>query len=184
MENPNAMNVEGDTVVKVPDSIEGQQTLSNIEVPAIDPEAPYGRKVDGTPMKKRGRKTGSVEGEQFARLDSVTRAPPKPQQSQTTTPIAPIAVDYDALSRLAATLWFEVPQPLFGSDWAPTGKDEANGIALAFKRYFIAQGITEINPTLALMLSLGSYTLARANKPSFKQRFTGLWSWIKSKTKL
>jgi len=184
MENP---------VDEIPESGESIPKVENFELtgqsaseaaPPVDPEAPYGRsKIDGRPLKKRGRPSKEDAPSQRERLESVTRAPPKPQLPPSTPAPPPIVIDYDALARLAATLWFEVPQPIFGRDWAPADKDEANTIAAAFRRYFISAGITDIPPGIALALSLGSYTIARVNKPTVKERLMGMFEWIRSKTK-
>ena len=155
----------------------------------IDLEAPYGRKIDGTPMKKRGRpRTGETpaEGEPAgidsatrARLDSVSRAGPRKPKVEPIIMPAPIVVDYDASAQVAATLWFAVGELILGSDWAPE-KNEPQIIKGAFKTYFVANGIGDIPPGIALALALGGYAAVRAQKPTVSERIGKVTAWIKN----
>jgi len=152
----------------------------------IDPEAPYGRKADGTPRAKPGRKSAGAA--QRERLESVTPAPPRVDKPRAIAPPAPVApppsipVDYTGLGRTAANLWFNVGQIPFGEDWAPnTEAKEHEIVAGAFRDYFKAKNVSEIDPTVSLCLVLGSYTLARVTKPTIKSRIAGAWVWLKSK---
>jgi hypothetical protein len=151
-----------------------------------DPEAPYGRKADGTPRAKPGRKSAGAA--QRERLESVTPAPPRVDRPRTIAPPAPVAappaipVDYTGLGRTAANLWFNVGQIPFGEDWAPNVEAKEHEIvAGAFRDYFKAKNVSEIDPTVGLCLVLGSYTLARVTKPTIKQRIAGAWAWARSK---
>lgn len=147
-----------------------------------DELAPYGRRADGTPRQKPGRKSASAQTD--ARLESVTPAPPRVTRAIPMAAPAPIAVsvDYKALGETAATLWFNVPQPLLGEEWGPNDS-EPRLIADAFTRYFKATGVNDIPPGMALVLVLTSYTMARMTKPTIKDRFVMGWKWISSKIK-
>ena len=145
-----------------------------------DSLAPYGRNKDGTPAKKRGRKIASGD-DLFQRLDSVTPAPPRKNASSTMPNAAAIAIDYRSLANTATGLWFGVPQMLFGEDWKPEPAEEPV-VAKAFHDYLKAKNIVDIDPTLALCLVLGSYTIARVNKPTVKSRLQSMFGWMKAKT--
>lgn len=147
-----------------------------------DPEAPYGRKADGTPRAKPGRKKAADEA--AARLESVTPAPPRVTKAVPIAAPAPIAasVDYKALGETAATLWFNVPQPLLGEEWGPN-EGEPRLIADAFSRYFKSTGVSDIPPGMALALVLTSYTMARLTKPTIKDRFVMGFKWLMSRVK-
>jgi len=190
-EDPNTPNVEDDTnksvetegpIIPTAEELTQSALLQNVNasIEGVDPDAPFGRKKDGTPAKKRGRHSGSAQVDQFARLDSVSPTAPRQARSVPTTQAPAIAVDYRALGETAANLWFNVPQIIFGEDWAPES-NEVQPVAKGFTDYFKANGVTEINPTIALLLVLGSYSVVRINKPTVKDRLSKGFQWIKSK---
>ena len=149
-----------------------------------DPEAPLGRNKDGTPTKKRGRKKPGEEGyngDLFDRLDSVTQTTERSQSRPAMVTPQAIAANYRQLGETAANLWFNVPQILLGEDWKPEPA-EVPMVAKGFQDYFKAKGVTELDPTLSLALILGTYTLARVNKPSVQTRLQSLMTWAKGKT--
>ena len=145
----------------------------------VDPEAPYGRKKDGTPAKKRGRAAGT-QSDLFERLDSVTQSTARPRPVPSNPPIAPIVADYRAVGQMAANLWFNVPQTIFGEDWSPE-PNEIPLVAKGFTDYFQAKGISQISPELSLGLILLGYTAGKLTKPTVKSRFSKVAEWIKSK---
>lgn len=147
-------------------------------VAPADPLAPHGRKVDGTPAAKRGPKPKT---EQFERLDSVTRAAPRVQRQVTIAAPPVIAVDYDALSAMAANLWFNAPQIFLGDEWAPDTEDgEHTIVRKGFRDYFVAKGVTSIDPTIGLAIVLGSYALKRATRPKIQSKLSRGISWAKN----
>lgn len=179
--------VAGDAPPPVLTTVEPAEPVAPAD--EIDPAAPYGRKADGTPKAKPGRKsaseqTGEEERATHARVESVTQAPPRVKRAPTIAPAPSVAVDYQALGRTAANLWFNVGQIPFGDDWAPnTAQGEHEIVAGGFRDYFKAKNVTEIDPTVSLCLILGSYALARVNKPTVKERIKGAWLWVKTKIK-
>lgn len=187
MENPNQPIVEDDTTPKQGETIAPVETVvSENEPPETGTiDAPYGFRKDGTPAKKRGRKPAGdagIPGETRERLESVTQAPPRRQSPPPTPQAAPIAVDYDALGKVAATLWFGTGEVLLGSEWAPeTG--EPMMIAGAFSKYFQASGINDIPPGAQLALILGSYALKRTTRPTIKSKLSGAMQWLKNRFK-
>lgn len=154
--------------------------------PADDIEAPYGRKADGTPRAKPGRKGGGdgKRDAQRSRLNSVSQAGPRPPSPPPINTPAVISADYEQLGKTAATLFFGCGEMVFGNDWAPTSADEAHSVAFAFRDYFKAKQIEQIDPTVGLMLILGSYTAVRITKPTVKSRLMGAFSWLKSNLRI
>lgn len=156
----------------------------------VDPEAPFGRRKDGSPAAKRGRKPkGEAERE---RLLSVGAAPPRPAPAPVPVSMpAPsaIAVNYRALGRTYASLWFSVGELVFGGEWAPNPPDpkvpgdrgEAELIAHTFEEWARAKNQTALDPTVALVVTLGSYALGRLTRPTIRQRITGAYEWVKEK---
>ena len=138
----------------------------------------------GEPVVKRGRGRPRKDGTQ--RLDSVTQAPPRAPSSIAPAPIAP--VNYDALGKIAANLWFNVGELFLGDEWRPE-PDEPPIVKDAFKDYFQSAGITTIPPLWGLCLILFSYASKRVTRPTIKtrlyvakNRLYGVYEWLKSKT--
>lgn len=155
------------------------------DAPEGDPEAPYGRKADGTPRAKPGRKSATAQTDEEgavrrAKLESVTPAPPRTPKAPSMAPIVP--VDYKALGQVAANLWFNVGQLPFGPEWAPDiAEGEHEIVAGAFRDYFKAKNVTQIDPTVGLVIVLGGYALKRAARPTIKEKISAGWTWLKSK---
>lgn len=148
----------------------------------VDADAPYGRNKDGSPAKKRGRKT-LTGGDLFERLDSVT---PSTQSQAHRLPSGSkpvIVTDYRPVANLATGLWIGIPQIFFGEDWKPENEGQEKVIAEAFHSYFRAKGIAEMSPEIGLYLALGSYTIVRINKPTVKSRLESGVAWLKSRFK-
>lgn len=167
-----------------PDNEPGDDPGPVIPSTSIDPEAPYGRKKDGTPAKRRGAKP---KAEQAERLNSVTPAPALPQGNFGVRPpqkampvLAAVATDYQAMGHTAANLWFNVGEMLFGEDWRPT-EPEVRPIGVAFTDYFRAKEVKQFDPGIILLIALGSYSIARANKPTVRSKLAGLTQWLKNK---
>lgn len=193
VKDPNELNVENDLPVTDAPVIQSQiepvipaaEELNSTPAPSVmndpgpDLDAPYGRNKDGSPAKKRGRK-GGTQDDLFERLDSVTPNPPRPQKIAQSASPAVIVADYQAIAETAANLFFNVPQMLFGEDWEPE-KHEVPPVVKGFKDYVSSKGITQLDPTLALCLILGSYTVGKINKPTVRTRFQSITDWIKSK---
>lgn len=185
MQDPNELIVENDVptiapvevpIIPTAEELAPLTPAFNDAAPEIDPDAPYGRKADGTPAKKRGRKSPNESGDLFDRLDSVTQSTLRPQREKPIPTVQTIATDYRPVANLAAGLWFGVPQVFLGEDWKPE-KDDEPLIAKAFHDYFKAKGIAEIDPGVALLLVLGSYTAVRVNRPTIKERVS---KWFQS----
>jgi len=144
------------------------------------PQAPAENEVptDDTP-RKRGRPS---KADIAARLNGVTPPPPKPAPFIAPAPAAVIAVDYNAMGIIAASMWFGVGELALGSDWAPDN-DEKMPIKDAFAAYFKSIGATDIPPGWVLFSALTIYTVKRIDRPTIKTRIFGAFSWVKSKFK-
>jgi preprotein translocase subunit Sec61beta len=176
-------------IVPTQDELTPEQKPPINNVNPID--APYGLNKDGTPAKKRGRKP-ATESETAAlhdKLDSVTPARPLPRANAAakgSQPVMPpsqsIVTDYRVMGETAANLWFNVGTAALGDDWKPEG-NEPKLIAGAFTDYFRSKEIKVIDPTIVLVIALGSYTVSRVNKPTVKTKLGGFVAWLKSKAK-
>lgn len=174
--------IEKEPVIPTLDELNPPKTVEfNDAANGVDPDAPYGRNKDGTPAKKRGRKSGTT-GDLFDRLDSVTESTQRRQTFQQSVKSTSIALDYRPIASFATGLWFGIPQMFFGDDWKPESADEPI-IAKAFYDYFKAKGIAEVSPELGLVLALSSYTIVRVNKPTVKSRLSSWFAWAKSKAR-
>ena len=141
-------------------------------------ETPESIVTDNLP-RKRGRPS---KADVAARLNGTTPIPPKivPPVAQAIAPAK--IVDFESLGRVAANLWFVSGELLLGEDWIPA-QEEIPLVKNAFRDYFREAGITHISPAWALGITLGSYSLARAQKPSIKSRIARGLEWLKTKLK-
>jgi hypothetical protein len=171
--NPTAVADPGANQTPTPDA----GPAPPIESALPTDEAPYGRNLDGTPAKKRGRKKA---GETAERLDSVSPAGPRPP-ARSAIPAAPvIPVDYQGLGNMAANLFFNVGVLGLGEAFVP---DNTEGplVAGAFRDYFKHKAITAIDPGYALAIVLFSYCAKRTTEPTIKSRVAGGLAWVRAK---
>ena len=126
--------------------------------------------------RKRGRPS---KADNAARLNGVTMAPEKALPRQPLVSQA-VFVDYEALGKMAANLWFNSGELILGSDWQPL-EGEPVVVKNAFRDYFKEAGIQNISPAWGLGIVLFTYSAARVSKPTVKSRVIGGWLWIKSK---
>jgi hypothetical protein len=156
-----------------------------VVAPTDQPAMPGGEAPSEGGKRARGRPRKVIdEGmspEQRAALSSVTPAPPRPIPKATP---AKRMVDYTSLGNVAANLWFNIGVMILGKEWEPdAGAGEPAIVAGAFKDYFQSKNISEIDPTVSLCLVLGSYTLARLNKPTIQSRIKGAFTWVRDRVK-
>lgn len=124
---------------------------------------------DGRLKKKRGRKPGSVNATVFRTVEH--------------TPEYKAA---DTAARSATETIFILGQMIGGEEWQPiidseTGYNEPATIQASFRQYFLAKGITDFPPGVALSIALACYALPRLRKPQTQNRLMKFVGWIKSK---
>jgi hypothetical protein len=167
----------------------GFPTPSGNQSEERDPEAPYGRKPDGTPRGKPGRKPASWAGDDPAkreRLASVTQAAPRaPSEPALSvghhTQVARL-VDYKGMGKACAALFVGTGCMILGEDFKPESRDEFNGVAESFAVWCEAEEITKISPSVALCVTLLGYTAGKLEKPTVKTKAQLFLSWLKAKT--
>jgi hypothetical protein len=192
--SPNSETIEGDATI-VPDNGGSAAPLDPPadppadDAPEYDHEAPWGRKADGTPRRKPGRRGAGETGPDPATVDRLNsvgspppRRPPPPRtENQPHTP-PPIVVDYDNLGKIAATVFFNGGVAIFGKDWEPSFENkEPEQIASAFSKYFESVQMVDISPGWALAITLGMYGVRRMDKPTIRDRLKGAIIWAKSR---
>jgi hypothetical protein len=195
--SPNELAVENDVVVPLaevpsqadtPSANDEGSTLSQVTPidtdyrepgnDESDPEAPWGRKADGTPKGKPGRPR--KDETQRERLDSVKQAPPRKPKPTPTASTPPIVMDYEGAAVTAANAFFGVGQVIFGNDWEPdVTAGEHLLVKKSFRDYFESEQIGKIPPAMALMLTLGAYGAVRVTKPSVQSRLQKFVAWVK-----
>jgi hypothetical protein len=154
-----------------------------------DPEAPFGRRVDGTPAKKRGRRPASVSDEsdkQRQKLRSVTGSTPraKPAPPQLGAPVLAV-VNYQAMGQTVADLWFNAGTVILGDEWKPNIQEgEHLAVAGAFTSYFRSVQMRDLPPLFALCFVLGTYTLKRAAQPTIRTKLQRAGLWFKENLKI
>ncbi len=135
-------------------------------------------KSDGTYAKKRGRKAG--KGEPLPDIASENRVENLPLESAPIQPERP-KISAEAAARQAANWFIGMGVMVFGKEWEPESKDEAQGLKLAFKDYFDASGTPDIPPGVALVAALGAYGFQRFQHENTQSKIQKAWFWIKAK---
>lgn len=170
----------------------GQNEEQEID-PGHDPEAPFGRKNDGTPRVSRaGRPSKEAvsaaaqteRDKQRSRLRSVTQSKfkdKKPAAIDVTPALA--VVNYQAMGETVANLWINAGVMVIGDDWQPE-QGEPQALAGAFRDYFKATNVRDLPPGFALVAVLSIYTLKRAQKPTMRTKLAGAGAWLKQNLRL
>jgi hypothetical protein len=166
-----------------------QQPSEGVEQSNLDSDAPFGRRVDGSPMLKRGRPRKSEAAaqetaKQRAKLRSVTQSTHKAKAKFSAAPtITPLTVvNYQAMGETAAGLWFSVGTMAVGPEWQPdVAEGEPQAVAGAFRDYFKAINMRDLPPAFALCVVLTVYTMKRVNKPTVRGKLQLLGAWVKGK---
>lgn len=114
---------------------------------AVDKDGKPTPKKGGGWQKKRG---GNMRGAQAAPASPGARAP------------APVAkVDTMQAARAVCNSIVAALVLVFGDQWAPRDKTEADALSGAVKNYFDAKGAVEVSPGMALTLVILAYSVPR-----------------------
>jgi len=93
--------------------------------------------------------------------------------------------EIQACSFLAASMTFQTAQLVFNSEeWQPInsgGVHEFEELQNAYKIYFVAKGVIDIPPGLALVMTIGVISARRINKPITKTKIQKVKEWIVKK---
>lgn len=141
-----------DMVARVAEAHEGFDPL----VHAVNPDGTPKRKVDGSYAMKRGRKSGAAPTTNNAAAQVVKTEP---------------TINTDEAARQSCNMLINGAVLLFGEQWAPRDKDEANGLKTSFKNYFDARGVPNVPPEVGLAVALLAYSLPRVTHEKTVSRF-------------
>ena len=87
-------------------------------------------------------------------------------------------------AQTAAEMYIQTGVILFGPEWLPeTERMERETLVSAFEQYFIAKGVIDIPPGVALAIALFGYAAPRFHMPETQSRVQIAWIWLRSKFK-
>jgi hypothetical protein len=121
----------------------------------------------------------AAEGRAHARVRSTV---PKPPGIAATVPES--APDFKAISAVTVDTITGLCQMLLGEEWRPgtsDGVDERAHMVAAWEAYYRAKGIREVPPGLLLALVMGGYALPRLQKPTTREKLSGLGSRLRAR---
>lgn len=138
---------------------------------AVNPDGTPKRKVDGSYALKRGRKSGA-----------------QPSTSSPAPVAAEVTINTDEAARQSCNMLINGAVLLFGEQFEPRDKSEAEGLKTSFKNYFDARGVPNVPPEVGLAVALLAYSLPRITHEKTVSRFSQIkirmyeiWSAIKGK---
>ncbi len=136
---------------------------------------------DGSLAKKRGRKGGAVNEAQIQAPQNATAQSPPTIQAQ-----AP--VNHKVIAQQYAHIFFIAGYSLFGSDWLPDDTQEKQVVEKSIQTYVEANNVEAMSPGIGLLLTLGAYSVKKAQKPTIKEKLSSMFAsvkpaiaWIRSK---
>lgn len=164
---PQQVGSVADLVSHVAEANEGFDPLLH----AVNPDGTPKRKVDGSYAMKRGRKSGAAP--------STSSAAPAAQE---------ITINTDEAARQSCNMLINGAVLLFGEQFEPRDKAEAEGLKTSFKNYFDARGVPNVPPEVGLAVALLAYSLPRITHEKtvsrfgqIKLRLFEIWSAIRGK---
>lgn len=84
------------------------------------------------------------------------------------------AIDYTALGKVYAGLFFGGTSSIIGPEWLPRDKDEQKHVENAFSVYAKSTGASDLPPGWALVLTLGMYSASRMQHENTRGKFAKL----------
>lgn len=93
-----------------------------------------------------------------------------------------ISPEMSMAAETAASMYINSGVMLFGEEWIPdSAKREREHLVSAFEQYFIAKGIEDIPPGLALAIAMFGYAAPRLHMPQTQYRLSTFILWSRSK---
>lgn len=151
------------------------------QVPAGDLDAPWGRKADGTPKAKPGRRPKDAPA-----ADAAPGAPaaPAPRRARTKLEAKASEVSSQQIARVLFASFATGMSNLVGPEWNPESQEEADGMRAAIAAYVDAKSEGKLSPEMMLALALAGYTVSRLAHENTQSKFGALfgkmWSAAKS----
>lgn len=144
-----------------------------------DPLAPYGRKADGTPKAKPGRRSNADKGSAPMTATEVKIRAKKAEDTEKTKRIASDNLAANILNLAVGTM-----VQVVGPEWAPQNDDEKVALKSALSDYLYANGKADMSPGLVLAITVGGYSFARFHHENTRSKFGaifgGLWRGVKT----
>ena len=82
----------------------------------------------------------------------------------------------------AAEIYIQSGVLIFGGEWLPDpARMEREQLVMAFEQYFLAKGVVDIPPGVALAIALLGYAAPRFYLPQTQSRVQIAWIWLRSK---
>ena len=164
---PQSVGSVADMVAHVAEANDGFDPLLH----AVNPDGTPKRKVDGSYAMKRGRKSGAA-----------------PSTSSPVAAAQEVTINTDEAARQSCNMLINGAVLLFGEQFEPRDKAEADGLKTSFKNYFDARGVPNVPPEVGLAVALLAYSLPRITHEKtvsrfgqIKLRLFEIWSAIKGK---
>jgi hypothetical protein len=164
---PSQVGSIADMVAGVAEANDGFDPLLH----AVNPDGTPKRKVDGSYAMKRGRKSGAAPSTSSAAPASVE-----------------VTINTDEAARQSCNMLINGAVLLFGEQFEPRDKAEAEGLKTSFKNYFDARGVPNVPPEVGLAVALLAYSLPRITHEKTVSRFSTIklrlyeiWSAVRGK---
>ena len=110
----------------------------------------------------------------------------KPRGKNSSTPDAAAAeaaaaknaAEAKAAGIMAATAMFSLGRAFGGDEWKPDDAAEFTFQSEAWGNYFLAKGVYDVPPGLALCIAIGGYVGPRLTRPKTSQKVAGIKKWV------
>lgn len=152
-------------------------------LPRRGPGRPKGSITKTEVEKKADRRAYDLrrKAELRAKLSTVSPNPAPAQPAPTIAGAIAIGVDYQAFGKECAFLFVAGGTLAFGEEWKPDNDEELRNLQEAFGSWARYHGMTKLSPDLTLILTCGSYGLARFTRSERVQsRGAKVWHWLKT----
>lgn len=168
---------------------ESLEALSGFDpsVHAVTPEGLPKMNKDGTYAKKRGRKAGATVSNAQPASASINSTTATPNQAAPSLQVqAPIS--HKVIAQQYAHIFFLAGYTAFGNDWLPDDATEKSMVEKSIQTYVEANNVEAMSPGMGLLLTLGAYSVKRAQRETVKSKLMGikdkaisLYTWARSR---